>query len=276
MPAAYKLYSRLQSFYGNSGELLAGGTLNFCTAGTLTAKDVYGEEALTTNNGSTVTLDASGRPNLAIWGSGEYDVYLKDSDGAAAGEDLNVKIPGGDATVLPVLQSGEFLSGDGSGNYIAVDLSGSLLPDQTGHSNGILGTDGGNASWVARPADGAAGASADIDVLSDGLRIGDIGTPTTSFRIVKGTGTIAASGAHTASGSLSFGVTFLSAPTVELQATGGGVTGDGYLPILSASSITTTGCNVTANINEGGTTGGTNISSTVNYSFVAIGQMTTP
>lgn len=275
MPAAYKLYSRLQSFYGNSGELLAGGTLNFYTAGTLDAKNVYGEEALSTNNGSTVTLDASGRANVAIWGSGEYDVYLKDSDGAAAGEDLGVKIPGGDATVLPVLQSGEYLSGDGS-VYIAVDLSSSLLPDQTGHSNEILGTDGTTASWIAKPADGAAGASADIDVLSDGLRIGDTGTPTTSYRIVQGTGTISASGAHTASGSLSFGVTFLSAPTVKLQATGGGVTGDGYLPILSASSITTTGCTVNANINEGGTTGGTNISSTINYSFVAFGQMTTP
>lgn len=272
MPAAYKLYSRLQSFYGNSGELLAGGTLNFYTAGTLDAKNVYGEEALSTNNGSTVTLDASGRANVAIWGSGEYDVYLKDSDGAAAGEDLGVKIPGGEATALPTLDADKFLTNDGSIMSWADVLQ---VPDPTGSANKILGTDGTTVSWIAKPADGAAGASADIDVLSDGLRVGDTGTPTTSLRILRGTGSITASGTHTASGSASFGVTFLSAPTVIVQPTGGGVTGGGYHPVPSVTSVSTTGFNVAVNTNESSDSGA-NISSTVNYAYIAIGTMTTP
>lgn len=169
MPAAFRLYSKLEPQWGSSRQLLTGGYFKFYTAGTLTPKDVYGEKALTTNNGSTVLLDASGRPNVDIWGSGSYFVELYDSDDVKQGEADNVEIPGGDATVLPVLQSGEYLSGDGSGNYIAVDLSNSLLPDQTGHSNEVLGTDGSTASWIAKPADGTDGADGTSDLTAVGL-----------------------------------------------------------------------------------------------------------
>ncbi len=272
MPAAFRLYSKLEPQWGSSGQLLTGGYFKFYTAGTLTPKDVYGEKALTTNNGSTVLLDASGRPNVDIWGSGSYFVELYDSDDVKQGEADNVEIPGGEATALPTLDADKFLTNDGSIMSWADVLQ---VPDPTGSADKILGTDGTTLSWIAKPADGAAGASADVDVLSDGLRVGDTGTPTTSLRILRGTGTIAASGAHTASGSATFGVTFLAAPTVIVQATGGGVTGGGYHPIPSVTSVSTTGFSLAVNTNESSDSGA-NISSTVNYSYIAIGTMTTP
>ena len=273
MPAAFRLYSKLDTQWGQSGQLLPGGYLKFYTAGTTTPKDVFGEQALTTNNGSTVDLDASGRPDVDVWGSGSYFVELYDADDVKQGEADDVQIPGGEATALPTLDADKFLTNDGSVMSWAEILP---VPDPTGSANKILGTDGTTVSWIAKPADGAPGAAGSTVTATSTLsKIATTADGTISIAILRGTGSIAASGAHTASGSAAFGVTFLSAPTVICQPTGGGVTGDGYHPILSASSITTTGFNIAANINEGGTGGGTNISSTVNFSYIAIGTITT-
>ena len=42
------------------GTLAAGGSLNFYDTGTTTPKNVYGEPALSTNLGSTLTLNSAG------------------------------------------------------------------------------------------------------------------------------------------------------------------------------------------------------------------------
>ena len=43
---------------------------------------MYGEPALSTNLGSTLTLDSSGRTTVDVWLSGDYKVIVKDADGA--------------------------------------------------------------------------------------------------------------------------------------------------------------------------------------------------
>lgn len=272
MAVAFRLYSKLQTFWGQSGQLLPGGYLKFYTAGTLTPKNVFGEQALTTNNGAQIALDASSRPALDIWGSDSYFVELYDVDGVKQAEADNVSIYG-IANALPTLVAGEFLTNDGAvPSWSAIRQA----PDPTGQANKVLSTDGTSYTWIDKPVDGATGASGGVVSATATLsKIATTADATISIATLRGTGSIAASGAHTASGSATFGVTFLAAPTVILQATGGGVTGDGYQPLLSTTSVTTTGFNVTANINEGGTGGGTNISSAVNYSYVAFGTITT-
>ena len=65
MPAAFRLYSKMDTQWGSSGQLLAFGYLKFYTAGgPTTPKNVYGEQGLSTNNGSQIDLDAAGRPGL--------------------------------------------------------------------------------------------------------------------------------------------------------------------------------------------------------------------
>jgi hypothetical protein len=113
MAAAFRLYSKLQTFYSDDGTLLAGGYLKFLAAGTTDTKDVYGEKDLTTNNGNQIALDASGRPTLAIWGSGQYDVELYTSADVKVGEDLLVEVPGGEDTALPALIAGRALFNNG-------------------------------------------------------------------------------------------------------------------------------------------------------------------
>ena len=110
---AHCLIQQTTTFWGLSAQLLAGGYLSFFDLDTVTPKDVYGEFALTTNNGSTVALDASGRPAVAAWGDGDYFFEVYDSDDVKQGEG-EIREPGGAALNIPIPSAGEFVSGDGS------------------------------------------------------------------------------------------------------------------------------------------------------------------
>src|SRR4249919_1791619 len=140
MPAAFRLYSKLQSFFSDDATLLAGGSLRFYQAGTETPKSVFGEKALTTNNGSQIALDASGRAAVAIWGTGQYDVDLHDADGAKVGEDLMVEVDGGEATALPALSADKFLANNGVATLWAAIRQ---LPNPADHEGDILAVSGG-------------------------------------------------------------------------------------------------------------------------------------
>ena len=111
-PRAAKDGSRISTLLQNGHvlgavrQLLPGGYLKFYSAGTTTPKDVFGEKALTTNNSSTIALDASSRPSLDVWGSGAYFVEIYDTDDNKQGEADNVEIPGGEATAFPELEAG--------------------------------------------------------------------------------------------------------------------------------------------------------------------------
>ena len=170
--AAYRLpgFDRMRTFYGESGQLLAGGYCKFYQAGTTTPQSVYGEKALTTNNGSTIDLDASGRLIHEVWAdvANSFFVEVYDADDVKQGEADNVEVPGGAPQVIPVPGPDEFLSGDGT-NFLVVDLSARLVPDPTGHSNQVLSTDGTDLTWIAKPADGADGANGVSDLAAVGL-----------------------------------------------------------------------------------------------------------
>ena len=145
---AFRLFSRLNTFYGITGQLLAGGLLRFYDAGTTSPRPVYGDPGLTINNGVSVQLDSSGRPDVDVWGDGAYFVEVFDSLGVKQGEADNVRVPGDSGQSIPALDAGKFLTNNG-----AVLLWAGIreVPDPTGQSGKQLGTDGEAVFWEAKP-----------------------------------------------------------------------------------------------------------------------------
>lgn len=266
--AAFRIYSKIDTFWGQTGQLLAGGQIRFFDAGTTTPRNVFGNEELTVNNGSTVTLDSSGRPNVDVWGSGEYFVELYDALGVKQGEADDVQEQGAAAASIPSQAGnlGKFLSTDGSLlQWQAVRQ----VPDPTGQANKILGTDGSNLTWVNRPADGAAGATADIDVTATSAIVGD---GIDRMRWLTGTGSASASGGRTTSVAITFASAFAAAPVfVGIMPTVSVITGVGYAPVCSATNITTTG--FTANFDVNSDQSGANISVPVTFQWFAMGDV---
>jgi hypothetical protein len=272
--ASFQLFSKLETLFDATGQLLPGGQLRFYEVGTTTTpQDVYAESALTTNLGSTVDLDASGRPENEVWANtaDAYFVELYDSNGDKQGEISRKEVPGGAGQSIPVPQVDEFLTGDGT-NFDAENLANRLVPDPTGQANKVLSTDGSTLTWIAKPADGA---DATLPPLPDG---GITVTTTTVLLgdqlLQKGTGTATSSGSHTTSASISFPTAYTSAPEVWIQPTGGGVTGDGYYVVPSRTSVSTSGFTVGFNVNEDGSESGKNISLSVAFSWFAWGTKT--
>lgn len=203
--AAYLIRDKITTWFGSTGQLLPGGYLKFYDASTLLAANVYGNRALTTNNGNTIALDASGRLVHECWAdtANAFFIEVYNSAGVKQGEVSYAEVPGGTGQAIPVPLSGEYLTGDGV-SFLTADLTSRLLPDQTGHSNKILGTDGTTAAWVLRPADGAAGV-ANISTTATSFKVGNMLTQS-------GTATGTSSGGRTQSVSVSFPTAFDSTP----------------------------------------------------------------
>lgn len=254
---AYPLYSRLMEFRGESAQLLNGGELRFFELDTTTPKAVYADFGLTMTNGSTVDLDASSRMNEGAFGSGNYYVKLFDSANVQQGEDYLYE-PGGAALSIPIPNPGEFLTGDGS-QLLVEDLSTRLVPDATGHSADILGNDGDVPVWVAKPANGADGDD-----------------PLTDFRIQYGTGSASATGAKTATTSVTFAHAYATAPKVLIGVTGGAPGSAGVYPHDATTTVSTTGFTVTFSTLTGGTSAdnysGSNLTGATNFVWVAFGD----
>lgn len=251
MPA-FRLYDRITTWHGLSGQLLAGGYFLFYTAGTTTPANVYGEKALTTNNGARVDLDASGRLEHDVWAdtANSFFVEVYDADDVKQGEADNVELPGGAGQTIPVPATGELLGGDGT-NFLTVDYTGLVLPDMTGNANKILGTDGAIASWIAKPADGATG-TANITVTSSSVKW-DGGT--TKVMEQFGTSTATNSNARTCSKVITFGTAFTATPVVSIVPTfaAAPTTGGNVYPHWDITAVSTTGFTVTFSTYTGGT-----------------------
>lgn len=265
MPAAFRLYPAIQTFFSDDGTLLSGGELRFFLAGTSTPKNVYGEKALSTNNGSTIDLDAAGRPEHPIWGSGQYDVELYDADAVKVGEDLTVEIPGGEATALPTLSADKFLTNDGSVMSWAPVLE---VPDPTGSANKILSTDGTALSWIDKPADGDAG-TANVAQDATSFSVEDMLVQTGSA-----TGTSA--GGRTQSKSVTFGTAFTSTPVfIGIQVTSSSLSSYGNMPSWSIATVSTTGFTVKFTMGEmDDAQAGFDFNAGVAFNYLAVGVKT--
>lgn len=264
MPAAFRLYSKMDTFWGDEGQLLPGGSLRFYIANTTTPKDVYGDKALSTNNGASVTLDASGRPEHDIWGSGSYFVEIYDNDDVKQGEADNVEIPGGEASALPALSADKFLTNDGSVmSWAEIEQ----VPDPTGSANKILGTDGTTISWVDRPANGADATNVGADASS--FHVDDM-------YVVTGSATGTSVGGRTQDVSVTFGTAFTSTPVfVGIQVTSSSLSSAGNMPSWSVTTSSTTGFTVKFTMGElDDSQSKYNFNAGVAFKYVAIGVRT--
>jgi hypothetical protein len=274
--SAFRLFTRLNDFRGLTGQLLVDGYLKFYQARGTTEADVFGEEELSTNNGSTIQLDSSGRPNVDIWGNvaNAYKVEVYAADDSLQGSADDLKVPGGAGATIPALEDGLFLTNDG-----AVLLWGAIrqLPDPAGQNGKILGVVGNEWVPITKPADGAAGTS-DISVGTNSLELGD-GDATNYFE-QSGSHTMAAPGAKFGSDSVSFPVAFAATPKVLVQPKGACPTSGGNVyPHAWVTAVSTTGFTVLFSTLTGGTSAdgsatSSNITGAVDYDWLAIGTKT--
>lgn len=265
---------KLSTWFGLQGQALPGGYFKFYAAGTTTPQDVYGDAALTVNNGNQIALDSSARLSLDVWAdtADSYFIELYDASNVKQGELDTAQVPGGAAQTIPVPGNGEYLSGDGS-NFITVSLGGKLLPDPTGNNNKILGCDGTQWLAIAKPADGAAGTS-DIVIAS-----GSIKWSNGSSHVMKqyGSDSVAGGGARTVSKSITYATAYSVAPKVQVTPSGANASSGGNIEAkLRVSAESTTGFTVTFSTLTGGTSADSSSSSgtltgTLGFDWEAIG-----
>ena len=252
---------------------MPGGYLKFYSAGTTTPKDVFGEKALTTNNGSTIALDASSRPSPRCLGSGAYFVEIYDTDDNKQGEADNVEIPGGEATAF---RAGSRQIPDQRRFGHVVGRSGRTVPRPTGHADRVLSSDGTVLTWIAKPANGADGVS---DTASDHttFRVGNI-------LVQSGTATAPSNTSVRTSVNITFATAYTKIwavlPVVNTTSvsTGNG----GAIPVDSVTGYTPGSAATGATINFRNPSdgdiidSGDYISSSVPVSWIAIGEAAAP
>lgn len=258
-------------FFDRLGEPAIGGRLDFFDAGTSTPKDVYGDEDLTVNNGSSVLIGTDGRAVDEIWGDGAYYIRLIAADGSLIADADNVAIPGGASATIPPLASGKFLTNDG-----AILSWSSILqvPDPTGQSGKILGTDGANLTWQAVPV--PENGTSDVDVTTAGVTIND---GTAKIQILTGTAQTPNSGGRDASVAVTFTPAFLAAPLFIgiTPRYGGTVSTYGNAPIPHVS--VRDGNGFTAALAGGerdDSNSGYNFNTAITFDWVAIGMVAIP
>lgn len=262
MPA-YRLFDKLQTFYGDAGQALPGGYLKFYVAATTTPQSVYGERALSTNNGSQVALTSSSRLAHECWADTTlaYFVELYNASNVKQGEISYVEIPGGQGQTIPVPNEGEFLTGDGT-NFLAEEIR--QVPDPTGNAGKILGTDGTLIQWVVKPTDGEAGES-DVEDAANYFRIGNI-------MVQWGTGSAAASGTDTTSATVTYSPAFGATPLYfDASVTVASVNGVS-LVADSYTAASASGCTVNFNNADRHYEGSSKLTSAIPFTWVAIGE----
>lgn len=264
---AFRLLDQFPQYCDAQNVPLAGGYIALYETGTTTPKNAYGDQALTINIGSTVELDSSGRTNTDVWLDGEYRVRLYDADDVLVDEADNVELPGGEASLLPALVAGKFLSNDGA---VASWVDVREVPDPAGAANKVLSTDGEALIWIAKPVDGAAGAAGVSDTTSSatGFSVG-------SYTIQTGSGTVTATNSETASVAVVFPSPFTSVPThVGFTVKDIAVASGDALVAHSYTNLTISGCTFNINIADRHYQPGTKITNNVPFTYAAFGVKT--
>ena len=76
-----RLIEPFQSYLDSNGDPLNGGLLYFYIKDTTTPKDTHSDAELSTLNTNPIVLNSAGRPDVDVWGSGEYKLVVKNSAG---------------------------------------------------------------------------------------------------------------------------------------------------------------------------------------------------
>lgn len=264
---AFRLFSPFETFFDDAGKVAASGSLAFYEAGTTTPKDVYGEQALTTNNGSTIALGVDGKPVHDIWGDGSYRARLYASDGTLISDRDNLALPGGGGLTIPTLVDGQFLTNDAANLLWSAILQ---LPDPTGQNNKVLTAVDGAALWQAP--DTPVITQPNTVVGSDSVKLSD-GTNAVLFQ--KGSATAPASGSQTTTQFVEFGTAFTEIWWVGVSLTDASNSSVGFTASTAVLAKSLTGFTFSANISahQGGSGNDANITSSINFDWIAWGKV---
>lgn len=249
-------------------EIAAGGSLTFYEVGTTTPKNTYSDPALTILNANPVDLDSAGRSETETWGTGNYDVVLKDSTGATVWtREVNSQVQAG--ATIPALVADEFLTSDGTTLSWQPVLQ---VPDPTGSEGALLQVAGGIPTWVAPVVSGTT-----IVIATDAATIGSGGA--TNWKIQKGSASAAATAGKTASASVVFPTAYAATPDVQVAiTTTSACSTANIIPSLAVSAKSTTGFTVTFSTLTGGTSAdsfsASNIVNAVSFDWLANGTVT--
>lgn len=257
---AYRFYNPAPVFFDLLGlQPVAGGSLQFYEIGTTTPKGTWSDPDMTIPNANPVPLDSSGRANTNIWLDGAYSVRLLDSLGATIWtRDVDSGVD--ESLTIPALQSGKFLTNDGS--TLQWD-SVRQVPDPTGSANKILSTDGSDLIWIAQPVPPV------IPIANTGTSV-KIGT----LLIQWGTGQLPATGNRQSSVSVGFPTAFSSTPyAVMVVPTNNTHTAGGQIGVCAVTSKAVTGFGVIADTDDFGQTNATFIAPEP-FDWVAFGPTT--
>lgn len=210
----------------------AGGSILTYERGTTTPKATYADFEQSVPNENPVPLDSAGRIETPMWGDGEYTLVLKDAEGETV-KTFEARPEQVASESLPALSPG-FLTNDGS----STSWSDPLTPlDPTGQTGRILSTDGANFFWIPLP-EAPEPPEPEWDVGTAYFKMGD-------YFAQWGTGSAAATGTDRTTATISFPVTFDTAPHfVGIQVTSDNITGHSLVAI-AVTGLTTTGCTVT-------------------------------
>ena len=269
---ATRLLDQNPVYFNNDNTVCAGGELRFYESETTTPLNVYSSPTLGTSLGSTVTLDASGRAEDDIWLA--VDAYRVRLYTGAAPDGVMVwsrDFAGDTATgavVVPDPSTGDeddVLSTDGVAYLFRAIRE---VPDPTGNSGKYVGTDGTAVSWTAFPA----AVTYDEDTLPGGFTQGATSVQIGKFKIQTGTGSAPTAAAEsTTSAAVTFGEAYATLLHIDVTPTGtGGFTGRGAGVDKQVNGSTT---GFTVRFYAGAEHGSNdyNITSTVNFTWVAFG-----
>lgn len=269
MPA-FRILNQFPVYRGADDLPLVGGTIRFYESNTTTPKSVYGGPDLTPDNGPVIALGTDGRPEVDIWGNGVYRVRLYDADGTLVPgcEVDDVEIPGGDATTIPVLVDGYFLSNNGA-LLLWVELR--QLPDPTGQDGKMVVADGDGYILQSIPEPPE---PVDPDIVvgaGPSLQAGTSDEPT-KFKILSGSDSAPASGSKVTSKIVEFDPPFSTTPRVFPVNRSGFVTQSGdIMPTVAITAVSPTQFTVQFCTQVGEGNSDANIISAVNFDWVAFG-----
>jgi len=266
MPA-YQFYNPAPVFFDLLGtQIAANGSLEFYNAGgTTTERDTWSDPDLTTLNTNPIPLGPDARSPVPIFCDGDYTVVLKNSLGAVIA--TNQLISGSTAGAsIPALQTGEYLTNDGSSLSWQPILQ---LPDPTGSTAHYLTTDGANFIWAPIPAAPVV-PDPEIVLTTTSFRAG-VSDDETKFYIQTGTGTAPATGDKGTSVAVTFPVAFSTIAFVSIELEIAAATASGALVDTSATGKTTTGFTANFNVSDDDNNSSWKISNDVNFMWMAMG-----
>lgn len=266
--SSYRPLGQFTQYFLDDGRVNAGGQVAFYETDLTTPKVTYSDPGLTTPNPNPVPLDAAGRPQNDIWGSGQYGAVLKDAAGVVL-ETRNHIQSGADAGfVIPPLETGKFLTNDGSN--VAWDVV-EQVPDPSGHSGNVLYSDGSLAYWGPLPGTPTP-TQPDIVVGEKSFQAGTSDNAN-KFLILMGSDTAPASGSSSTSKSVSFAEEFTTLLGVFTEITATSYNTVGFFASTGVTGKSTTGFTFNAQVSahQGGSGHDANINSSVPFDWVAFG-----